>query len=132
MRRRVRHPLETGDAGHVDHVRPSFALDQVDAIEVDAERTATAQRDVGLLGSRRERLAVLLRLRDGREDLPDAEEPLADHVDLQVAPLGRVIGLCQNGWRLVRRAFLGEELGDRKSTRLNSSHGYISYAVFCL
>src|SRR5216684_994810 len=27
------------------------------------------------------------------------------------------------------RAF---EDGDRKSTRLNSSHGYISYAVFCL
>src|SRR2546429_5515366 len=24
------------------------------------------------------------------------------------------------------------ERGDRKSTRLNSSHGYISYAVFCL
>src|SRR5687768_17895217 len=24
------------------------------------------------------------------------------------------------------------ELQDRKSTRLNSSHGYISYAVFCL
>src|SRR2546422_6774345 len=32
-------------------------------------------------------------------------------------------------------AFLTEGLqgeGDRKSTRLNSSHGYISYAVFCL
>src|SRR2546429_3335035 len=26
----------------------------------------------------------------------------------------------------------GEALRDRKSTRLNSSHGYISYAVFCL
>src|SRR2546429_6859730 len=26
----------------------------------------------------------------------------------------------------------GIELRDRKSTRLNSSHGYISYAVFCL
>src|SRR2546429_5933694 len=25
-----------------------------------------------------------------------------------------------------------ETAGDRKSTRLNSSHGYISYAVFCL
>src|SRR2546422_1865663 len=25
-----------------------------------------------------------------------------------------------------------EDGGDRKSTRLNSSHGYISYAVFCL
>src|SRR2546422_5953205 len=24
------------------------------------------------------------------------------------------------------------DVGDRKSTRLNSSHGYISYAVFCL
>src|SRR2546429_3442208 len=24
------------------------------------------------------------------------------------------------------------EMRDRKSTRLNSSHGYISYAVFCL
>src|SRR5687768_12425038 len=26
----------------------------------------------------------------------------------------------------------GDPEGDRKSTRLNSSHGYISYAVFCL
>src|SRR2546422_6006019 len=25
-----------------------------------------------------------------------------------------------------------ERMEDRKSTRLNSSHGYISYAVFCL
>src|SRR2546422_6258188 len=30
--------------------------------------------------------------------------------------------------RIVREAFAA----DRKSTRLNSSHGYISYAVFCL
>src|SRR2546422_9459867 len=30
----------------------------------------------------------------------------------------------------LRAARLDE--GDRKSTRLNSSHGYISYAVFCL
>src|SRR2546422_4916026 len=27
---------------------------------------------------------------------------------------------------------LREVIADRKSTRLNSSHGYISYAVFCL
>src|SRR5687768_18051750 len=31
----------------------------------------------------------------------------------------------------LRRGQLSERL-DRKSTRLNSSHGYISYAVFCL
>src|SRR2546422_7191729 len=30
------------------------------------------------------------------------------------------------------RVFQFERAGDRKSTRLNSSHGYISYAVFCL
>src|SRR5687768_17859915 len=32
------------------------------------------------------------------------------------------------------RAWTGQPTaaGDRKSTRLNSSHGYISYAVFCL
>src|SRR2546422_3001242 len=30
------------------------------------------------------------------------------------------------------RARFGHHQGDRKSTRLNSSHGYISYAVFCL
>src|SRR3989449_6719411 len=29
-------------------------------------------------------------------------------------------------------AALTQQAGDRKSTRLNSSHGYISYAVFCL
>src|SRR2546429_7350800 len=36
-------------------------------------------------------------------------------------------------WRKdVTAAFVGYALRDRKSTRLNSSHGYISYAVFCL
>src|SRR2546422_7281533 len=34
----------------------------------------------------------------------------------------------------VGKAEVGEDVpaADRKSTRLNSSHGYISYAVFCL
>src|SRR2546422_2835292 len=33
-------------------------------------------------------------------------------------------------FQIAVRDFTGSE--DRKSTRLNSSHGYISYAVFCL
>src|SRR2546429_5244065 len=37
-------------------------------------------------------------------------------------------GCCR--WRL--RARSACRRADRKSTRLNSSHGYISYAVFCL
>src|SRR3712207_7184942 len=31
-----------------------------------------------------------------------------------------------------KQAVAGSQLGDRKSTRLNSSHANISYAVFCL
>src|SRR2546422_3904750 len=34
--------------------------------------------------------------------------------------------------RAVPRRGDGRDRVDRKSTRLNSSHGYISYAVFCL
>src|SRR2546422_7082720 len=32
----------------------------------------------------------------------------------------------------LRDFYAAESKRDRKSTRLNSSHGYISYAVFCL
>src|SRR5256884_1182371 len=44
---------------------------------------------------------------------------------------------CQarNLWpsaQLERRHAGNDDPQDRKSTRLNSSHGYISYAVFCL
>src|SRR2546422_6789466 len=35
----------------------------------------------------------------------------------------------RSGGQAVRRSVIVQ---DRKSTRLNSSHGYISYAVFCL
>src|SRR5687768_18189223 len=46
--------------------------------------------------------------------------------DVQVGPADRG-GVDPNDH--VRRLL---DDGDRKSTRLNSSHGYISYAVFCL
>src|SRR2546422_7770231 len=36
------------------------------------------------------------------------------------------------GYFLANRSLPWWAVGDRKSTRLNSSHGYISYAVFCL
>src|SRR2546429_4509582 len=48
-------------------------------------------------------------------------------------------GLARSGLihRVIRsclpfRLVLANAVTDRKSTRLNSSHGYISYAVFCL
>src|SRR5687768_18341498 len=43
---------------------------------------------------------------------------------------GGRMGVRREGWRQYS-LFLGKAR-DRKSTRLNSSHGYISYAVFCL
>src|SRR2546422_10960409 len=49
------------------------------------------------------------------------------------AGLGRGCRLCRRGRRDRHgRGRPGPDGGDRKSTRLNSSHGYISYAVFCL
>src|SRR5688572_30934080 len=38
---------------------------------------------------------------------------------------------CVEGWSMVI-PWIGFPLQDRKSTRLNSSHSQISYAVFCL
>src|SRR2546422_8185400 len=35
-------------------------------------------------------------------------------------------------WDAFETIILPRRVRDRKSTRLNSSHGYISYAVFCL
>src|SRR5687768_17957526 len=44
-------------------------------------------------------------------------------------------GSRKNYWRVKKRGrseISRRRTRDRKSTRLNSSHGYISYAVFCL
>src|SRR5258708_14497177 len=38
----------------------------------------------------------------------------------------------QEGWPAGKQCIFLERLRDRKSTRLNSSHQIISYAVFCL
>src|SRR5437899_4836970 len=55
--------------------------------------------------------------------LLDAGVPLKDMVS------GIAMGLIHEGGQYVT---LTDILGDRKSTRLNSSHLGISYAVFCL
>src|SRR5687768_17769098 len=44
----------------------------------------------------------------------------------------RALRAARGTGKAASAALLGELGGDRKSTRLNSSHGYISYAVFCL
>src|SRR2546429_5005606 len=53
---------------------------------------------------------------------------------LIVAQVALTVVLLTGSGLLIRSLVkvLSVEKGDRKSTRLNSSHGYISYAVFCL
>src|SRR2546422_6082428 len=48
------------------------------------------------------------------------------------APAGRPLSRARDVLAGAGGAADPEILRDRKSTRLNSSHGYISYAVFCL
>src|SRR2546422_8119942 len=55
--------------------------------------------------------------------------PLADAYR-KAGLIDNAIDLCQNGLKL-HPDYVSAYI-DRKSTRLNSSHGYISYAVFCL
>src|SRR5687768_18110775 len=57
----------------------------------------------------------------------------ADVVATTLALLQAPFDCFGNADRLrYRKAHGGIDTEDRKSTRLNSSHGYISYAVFCL
>src|SRR2546429_7084498 len=43
-----------------------------------------------------------------------------------------LVAVVEKGGYAKAAAALHKSQSDRKSTRLNSSHGYISYAVFCL
>src|SRR5262245_64334374 len=91
---------------------------------------------------RRERVAVCER---GKLIAPCERECISDDDKCVGPPLGeggegRVDFGCGTGIdnmellpeRACRFAELSQSVGDRKSTRLNSSHLGISYAVFCL
>src|SRR2546422_2375321 len=62
---------------------------------------------------------------DGSQEHPGLVFEVADHRPVQ----RRAIAVVR---AVELRSLVGVKELDRKSTRLNSSHGYISYAVFCL
>src|SRR2546422_7720018 len=84
--------------------------------------------------------AVLLDIKmpgmDGLEALDairakDAHTPIlivSGHGDIPTA----VDAIHKGAYDFLEKPLESERIQDRKSTRLNSSHGYISYAVFCL
>src|SRR5438034_7458276 len=52
--------------------------------------------------------------------------------NLTFSDVSRETGTYESGWGWGAKFFDYDNDGDRKSTRLNSSHTVISYAVFCL
>src|SRR3989449_5139625 len=72
---------------------------------------------------------TLFRSLSGRVVAPARGPPPLEVGDLRLLPARECRVACFIG--LLHQERL-ELLQDRKSTRLNSSHGYISYAVFCL
>src|SRR5205809_1959154 len=62
----------------------------------------------------------------GSFDEAEVQEELAALIESQRIALNQQVSPLAWSVRALK------ELADRKSTRLNSSHGYISYAVFCL
>src|SRR2546430_8243345 len=73
-------------------------------------------------------MSVMIRLR--------AEWESANGSNRSVCALGgslaTLVSDAPKGMLILARAFTAQPLADRKSTRLNSSHSQISYAVFCL
>src|SRR5258708_21300662 len=57
---------------------------------------------------------------------------LSLHDALPISPEDSTFQMCWRGLPSIRLAAAGALASDRKSTRLNSSHQIISYAVFCL
>src|SRR5687768_18251709 len=101
-------------------MRPVTAID-LDRQELAAEHLRAALRDLGSAGAH---------VWDRRDYIDTGQLHLTDcpgysrHCDRERC---NRCGHC--GWTEVRHQNVQ---ADRKSTRLNSSHGYISYAVFCL
>src|SRR5690348_17418772 len=63
----------------------------------------------------------------------DIEDLIADQqMVISITRSGYVKSLPLSTYRQQRRGGVGISGGDRKSTRLNSSHPSTSYAVFCL
>src|SRR5256884_2639990 len=102
---------DTFDMANLDALTAKDEVKFVLATRCDYEFARDFARRHGLLGKVREVLFS-----------PVFEDPEGKWPGLEPQRLAE--------WILADR--LRVRLGDRKSTRLNSSHGYISYAVFCL
>src|SRR2546422_4804423 len=143
--RRARRVVEGGGGQCVDHA-PAAGVAAIERFHAE-DRDHVFGRHAVLALRALERLAVGAPERDSVGNAPPGEGARA--VFLPRAPLRRSLHRLQHRLGALHAREHGEELAldetmaldqladerahlDRKSTRLNSSHGYISYAVFCL
>src|SRR5437867_11699793 len=104
--RRIRDAVVPGNTVHVHDVRLPVALDHVHAIKVDLESPAASPGDIAQLRRKCEGLAQLLFLAPAWKHLLDPEELPANHVDLAIAALGRMVTLGEDG--VTTQLHLGE------------------------
>src|SRR2546429_3975859 len=100
----------------------------VDQLRSFAEEVTRVAREVGTdgkLGGQAEVKGVA----GTWKDLTDNVNAMASNLTAQVRNIADVTTAVASG--NLSKKITVDVKGDRKSTRLNSSHGYISYAVFC-
>src|SRR2546429_465163 len=110
------------DGKILDRLERRVDIDGARAEVVIVFRAVEHVRRAGFSGSARSRRHVKSRAHRRRHKGENAENVTVDK--RSVLDGGAVHLVCE-----IRSGQLHQ---DRKSTRLNSSHGYISYAVFCL
>src|SRR5437867_4858295 len=93
----IRDPLVPGDSVHAHGECLPVALHIVHAMKVDLERPAASPGDIAKLRCECEGLAKLRLLGPAWKHLLDPEELPADHVDLAIATLGRMVTLGEDG-----------------------------------
>src|SRR3989475_5735494 len=120
--------LRTGKAAAIE-VRPTYGLTEAEVERMVEESFAYAEADVEarlLIETRNEADTVITHveraLRQGGELVSGDER---ESIRAALEELRRVRAADD-------REQIREKTTDRKSTRLNSSHSQISYAVFCL
>src|SRR5690606_27806872 len=111
----------TADAGAVVDPRRHFDGERLDLVHAPLAPACTAR----LLDHLAAAVAIGARLFDHEEALLRADLALPA-AQLAAARRGARLGARTAAW------VAGDRYLDRKSTRLNSSHVKISYAVFCL
>src|SRR2546429_4288747 len=105
-----------------DWCRSLWRVDSVAPRETRAERGASRSVRPGALASQL----------GGRDAHPSHGIRRGRAVHALVAAIAHRVERFLSGGEAAAVSRNGRAVEDRKSTRLNSSHGYISYAVFCL